>query len=277
MSYYTFTTQNNRKNEQNSTNPVDKLEIVENFHKSEKSNKIDKFSKINQYELREKYLDRYGTNLEETPLYTFVKFEGTNLRLKRAKKIFDFPNMPKHHCELKLNKTCVSNDSLINPHWNYENDKIAHCKARPTHFPSPRQKLPGHRESYNPPMEHITSNKSLAYQWQNETHNLMPLTRKYNSLRSIPFYKPFFDEVFNRCLNLYLCPRVKRERLHINPKEIFTTFPKNKTLEPFPQSLGIIYTGHRDIITTISPDPTGQWLASGSADGTKIILKQARV
>jgi len=55
------------------------------------------------------------------------------------------------------------------------------------------------------------------------------------------------------------------------PDEIFANFPKNNNLEPFPQSLGIIYSGHRDIITSISPDPSGQWLASGSIDGTVLI------
>lgn len=46
--------------------------------------------------------------------------------------------------------------------------------------------------------------------WQNkEAHerktNYMP--QKYSSLRAVPAYNRFINERFQRCLDLYLCPR----------------------------------------------------------------------
>jgi hypothetical protein len=199
--------------------------MVKEIYGSETSNKYLKIHRQN--------LDMSSINLEETS--TSARDISRGLRLQRVEKTFDFTNTQTPHNGSELDKTCITDDLSSNLLWNRETDKIAHCKACSMHFPSPKQKLPGHRESFNPPVEHITSCKNLVSQWQNETHNLMSLTRKYNSLRSIPFYKPFVNEIFNRCLDLCLCPRVKRDRLYINPDEIFANFPKNNNLEPFPQ------------------------------------------
>lgn len=40
--------------------------------------------------------------------------------------------------------------------------------------------------------------------------------------------------------------------------------PKPKDLQPFPVTLAVQYIGHTKAVRSLSPDPTGQWLLSGS-------------
>ena len=42
-------------------------------------------------------------------------------------------------------------------------------------------------------------------------YNFIP--QKYGSLRQVPAYDRFIKERFERCLDLYLCPRAKKMRV----------------------------------------------------------------
>lgn len=42
-------------------------------------------------------------------------------------------------------------------------------------------------------------------------HHFKP--RKFDNLRSVPLYSDFVRERFERCLDLYLCPRIRRRRV----------------------------------------------------------------
>jgi ribosome biogenesis protein ERB1 len=138
-----------------------------------------------------------------------------------------------------------------------------------TFIPPLRQNLPGNKDSYNPPKEYLFTNKALASQWEeNETWSPTYMTCIYKSLRLVPTYEKFIYEQFNRCLDRYLYPRSKKEHLNIDTREIVPKLPKPCDLEPFPKSISIIYTGHRGTVSSLCPDPSGQWLASGSMDGT---------
>lgn len=44
--------------------------------------------------------------------------------------------------------------------------------------------------------------------------------------------------------------------------------PNPKDLEPFPTVLSITYTGHAEMVRTLTVDAKGQYLASGSDDKT---------
>ncbi|CAI7841681.1 unnamed protein product, partial [Closterium sp. NIES-54] len=90
----------------------------------------------------------------------------------------------------------------------------------------------------------------------------------YKSLRSVPAYPRFIRERFERCLDLYLCPRVKKNRIMIDPDALLPKLPKRKDLRPFPHSLSLRYLGHRATVRSLSLHPSGQWMASGSDDGT---------
>ena len=83
------------------------------------------------------------------------------------------------------------------------------------HIPAPKMVLPGHAESYNPPSEYLFSKEELD-KWQDtevedRRQNFVP--QKYSSMRAVPAYKRFINERFERCLDLYLCPRQQKMRV----------------------------------------------------------------
>lgn len=84
----------------------------------------------------------------------------------------------------------------------------------------------------------------------------------------VPAYDRILHERFERCLDLYLCPRVRKNRINIDPESLIPKLPNPKDLQPFPTALSILYEGHTDRVRTLSVDPTGQWLATGSDDKT---------
>ncbi|KAJ3031104.1 UNVERIFIED_CONTAM: Ribosome biogenesis protein 1 [Siphonaria sp. JEL0065] len=144
------------------------------------------------------------------------------------------------------------------------------AQDHPMHIPAPRMSLPEHRESYNPPIEYIPTEEEIA-EWnaldpELRPHNYIP--KKHPSLRSVGGYERFINERFERCLDLYLCPRMIKKRLNIDPESLIPQLPSRKELEPYPTTLSIVYEGHTKRIRCFSVDPTGKWLASGSDDCT---------
>ena len=115
--------------------------------------------------------------------------------------------------------------------------------------------------------------------------------RRYESLRRVPAYDRFLQERFERCLDLYLCPRMIRKRvsiysanilidffvfcsffqINIDPESLIPKLPSRKELEPFPKTLSVTYRGHSDRIRCFSVDPSGKWLASGTHSHIYII------
>ena len=94
--------------------------------------------------------------------------------------------------------------------------------------------------------------------------NFVP--QKYEKLRRVPGYDKFIEERFERCLDLFLCPRAVYKRPQIDPESLLPKLPNPKDLMPFPTMLSMKFEGHTDKVRSISLDPTGQWLASGSDD-----------
>ncbi|KAL9673832.1 hypothetical protein QQ045_030094 [Rhodiola kirilowii] len=137
------------------------------------------------------------------------------------------------------------------------------------YIPPPKMKLPGHEESHNPSLEYIPTQEELdSYQlmFEEDRPNFIP--RRFTSLRSVPAYENALKDFFQRCLDLYLCPRVRRKRLNIDPESLKPKLPNKKDLRPYPNKCYLEYKGHAGPVLSISTDPSGQWLASGSVDGT---------
>ncbi|TNN30936.1 Ribosome biogenesis protein bop1 [Liparis tanakae] len=111
------------------------------------------------------------------------------------------------------------------------------------HLPAPKVPLPGHQESYNPPPEYLFTDEERAlWEQQDASDRKTPFVpRKFSSLRQVPAFPRFLHERFERCLDLYLCPRQRKMR---------------------------VYRGHSGLVRSISVSPSGQWLASGSDDGS---------
>lgn len=138
------------------------------------------------------------------------------------------------------------------------------------HIPPPKLKLPDHDESYNPPAEYLPT-ETEKKEWEEldeEDREKNYLPRKAGSLRLVPGWADFIKERFERCLDLYLAPRVQKHKLNIDPESLIPQLPSPKDLRPFPSRIGVVYEGHTDRIRATSIDPSGMWVATGSDDGS---------
>lgn len=143
------------------------------------------------------------------------------------------------------------------------NDHIMNLRA-------PKVAPPTNDESYNPPEEYLFTEEEKQ-KWleaapiDRET-NFMP--EKYLSLRKVPGYQESIRERFERCLDLYLAPRVRHNKLNIDPESLIPELPSPKDLRPFPIRCSTVFNGHTGRIRSLSVDPTGLWLATGGDDGS---------
>ncbi|XP_041375596.1 ribosome biogenesis protein bop1-like [Gigantopelta aegis] len=153
--------------------------------------------------------------------------------------------------------------------WKDDNESEITRRYR-QHIPAPKLPLPGHEESYNPPPEYLLTEEEEDKYWdidpEDRRMNFIP--RKYSSLRLVPAYDKFVNERFARCLDLYLCPRQRIMRMHVNPEDLIPKLPKPRDLQPFPTIESLVYKGHSDMVRCLSVEHSGQWLASGSDDET---------
>ena len=79
----------------------------------------------------------------------------------------------------------------------------------------------------------------------------------FDKIRKVPFYDRLIQERFQRCLDLYLCPRVKKRKLNVNPDDLIPKLPDPKLLKPFPTSVSIIYEGHEAAVMALSVSRSG--------------------
>lgn len=137
---------------------------------------------------------------------------------------------------------------------------------------APKRDLPGHAESYNPPPEYLFDEKETK-EWlkqKDEPHKrkLHFMPQKFKSLREVPAYSRYLRERFLRCLDLYLCPRAKRVKLNIDAEYLIPKLPSPRDLQPFPTVESLVYRGHTDLVRSVSVEPKGEYMASGSDDKT---------
>ncbi|KAH8165695.1 hypothetical protein CIB48_g2571 [Xylaria polymorpha] len=138
------------------------------------------------------------------------------------------------------------------------------------HIPAPKLAPPGYDLSYNPPPEYLptTAEKKAWEDTDPEEREKAYLPQKYDSLRRTPAYDQFVKERFERCLDLYLAPRVRKNRLNIDPLSMLPKLPRPEELRPFPTVASIEFAGHEGRVRSVAIDSSGQWLASGGDDGT---------
>nr|XP_054748921.1 ribosome biogenesis protein bop1-like [Lytechinus pictus] len=151
-----------------------------------------------------------------------------------------------------------------------KDDETKITKRHHAHIAAPKMKLPGHEESYNPLPEYLpTEEEILAWNEQDADERKIDFVpKKYDCLRKVPYYPRFIQDRFERCLDLYLCPRQRRMRVQVEPEELLPQLPRPKDLQPFPTTQAVVYEGHKSYVRSISTDPSGQWFVSGSDDKT---------
>ncbi|KAK2736000.1 Ribosome biogenesis protein erb1 [Myotisia sp. PD_48] len=140
----------------------------------------------------------------------------------------------------------------------------------PMHLPAPKLPPPGYDESYHPPPEYLPDEKEKAA-WKNqddEDREKEYLPTDHDSLRKVPGYEQFVKEKFERCLDLYLAPRVRKNKLNIDPASLLPKLPSPEDLKPFPTTCVALFRGHKGRVRSVAVDPMGLWLASGGDDGT---------
>ena len=91
------------------------------------------------------------------------------------------------------------------------------CCAGLSYIPAPKPQLPGHEESYHPPQEYLPTEEDRAAAALAEDAEEKPAfqPQDYDSLRLVPAYADYIKERFERCLDLYLCPRGRRRRIQV--------------------------------------------------------------
>lgn len=146
-------------------------------------------------------------------------------------------------------------------------------EPRPDHvmnIPAPKLPPPGYAESYHPPPEYLPDKQEKeAWEKQDEEDRERDfLPEDHSALRRVPGYAKFVKEKFERCLDLYLAPRVRRSKLNIDPESLLPQLPDPSELKPFPTMCATKYVGHDGRVRGVAFDPSGRYLASGGDDGT---------
>ncbi len=160
--------------------------------------------------------------------------------------------------------------------WKGDEEDELSLRKGPQHIAAPKLPPPSHAESYNPPEEYLPTEEELK-EWEDmdvkdRPHGLL-VPKKFPNLRSVGAYEHAVRERFERCLDLYLCPRVLKRRLNIDPESLVPSLPKASDLRPFPTSKCIEYDTPHDqnedapMIRCLSVSPDGQFFASGASDG----------
>ena len=111
--------------------------------------------------------------------------------------------------------------------------------------------------SYNPPEEYLfTPEEQAAWEQMDPSDrpsNFVP--QKFAALRHVPLYNDLIKERFERCLDLYLCPREIKQKLQIDPDSLLPQLPKPAELRPFPERHSFSFNGHSGRVYSLSVAP----------------------
>eukprot|EP00752_Nemacystus_decipiens_P003314 g3067.t1 len=154
-----------------------------------------------------------------------------------------------------------------------DDDDIPEKHRGPMHIPAPKMPLPGHAESYRPPKEYLLTEEEQR-QWEEMDPSERPtnfIPKSFDSLRQVGAYAGLVKERFERCLDLYLCPRAFKRRLNIDPESLVPRLPRPRELKPFPNALCVEYKGHNASVRCIACSGDGQWMATGDDKGLLIL------
>ncbi|GAB1862748.1 Ribosome biogenesis protein BOP1 homolog [Camponotus japonicus] len=220
------------------------------------------------------WVDWFTSEVMKTPLRKFPEhkrsFLPSKIEAKKVSKLVHALKMGWMKSTAEMQKDREKNqEPQFYMLWQSD-DQAEEMRRIHKHIPAPKRHLPGHAESYNPPSEYLFDNKELkewnklkTTPWKRKLHFI---PQKYNSLREVPAYSRYIKERFQRCLDLYLCPRALKMRLTIEPEALVPQLPSPRDLQPFPTTMFMVFKGHTDMVRSITAEPGGQFIASGGDD-----------
>ena len=134
------------------------------------------------------------------------------------------------------------------------------------YVPAPKPRMPGHEQSYNPPAEYLPGGDA-----EPAAGDSAFVPRAFSCLRAVPAYSEFVRERFERCLDLYLCPRVKKKAPFVkDAATLLPSLPSPADLRPYPRTLHARWSpsaGGVAPLRAVCLDPAGQWVAAAGDGG----------
>ena len=122
-----------------------------------------------------------------------------------------------------------------------------------------------HSESYNPPAEYLMSDAEKR-KWEEadpEEREKNYLPQKFACLRRVPLYGNFVKERYDRCLDLYLCPRSLKRKMNIDRSVLLPQLPNISELRPFPTTQSMLFESQSDRVRSVQVDASGYYMATG--------------
>ena len=113
----------------------------------------------------------------------------------------------------------------------------------PTHLLLPSTHLPPHHCSHHHHCSPYCFYTPCLPMQQLSIHILISLHIFLSLHILLTGYESFVKERFERCLDLYLCPRKLKRRLNIDPETLVPRLPKPSELRPYPNQMCIQYLG----------------------------------
>jgi len=181
------------------------------------------------YNIFEPWIEWFSSEVMETPLRNMAPSKTSFLPSK-----IDKARISKMVHAIKMGwmkpKPAHDFEQAPNFYMRWESDdKAEEMRRIHNHIPAPKLRLPGNAESYNPPQEYCFDKQEME-DWEKKWEE--PWKRKYNfipqkhrRLRDVPGYDKYIKERFERCLDLYLCPRAKKMRLTIKAEDLVPQLP----------------------------------------------------
>lgn len=205
----------------------------------------------------------------EVPKHRFVPSKWENMKITQIiKGLKDGTIVPREEAE-RRKREALASASAPTLLWDPADTASLDDRKGPMHIAAPKMPLPGHAESYRPPDEYLFSAEEEAA-WKAahpSDRELDFLPKKHDSLRSVGAHANLVRDRFERCLDLYLCPRSFKRRLNIDPESLVPKLPSPKDLKPFPTHACHRFRGHAAAVRSLAPSHDGQWLASGDDSG----------
>ncbi|OIR58819.1 MAG: WD repeat/BOP1NT protein [Amphiamblys sp. WSBS2006] len=132
----------------------------------------------------------------------------------------------------------------------------------------PRQTAPATSESYNPPKEfQLTAAEVERFE------STVPEERPYShvpqcvgAMRKIPVYADYFDELYGRCMDLYLSTREIAQKIDITAESLVPKKENTDGFRPFPETLKDTIQAHKGRTLSMAVDRAGQWLVTCGED-----------